>query len=462
MASPQQTFSIAIIGSGIGGLALAIGLLRQNVKCTIFEAAPRFDAVGAGIGLGPNALRAMELMDDEFARLYDAIKVGNISPERVHEQIEILAAEEGFGTETGWHGGSVGHPKFERSSAHRKTLLELMKSLIPDGTVVFNKRVTEINQSAVTSKVALIFSDGESASFDAVIGCDGIKGMTRRVVLGSRFPEEVLAKYCNTYIYRGIAPMEEAKAILGSYALDARWYMSEGKGWAMYPISKGQELNLVAFVYDQSEWQGERSPREVSREAMIAEFEGFDGRLQKLLEVSPMRYQETSDDLLTEEQYVKPMRWPLFHHPDTPTYVENRVCLLGDCAHASSPSQAAGAGQGLEDALILSRLLGLVRNPAQVGIAFQIYDSIRRPRAQSVVQESHEVGMVYFLIDPNFGHDLQRITDEANRRLPLLWWYDLEADVKEAEARFKALTAGVGKEYTKNESVLKVCSVEIS
>ena len=69
MGSVKPSISIAIIGTGIGGLALAIGLLKQNVDCTIYEAAPRFDAVGAGIGLGPNALKAMELMDEKFAKL---------------------------------------------------------------------------------------------------------------------------------------------------------------------------------------------------------------------------------------------------------------------------------------------------------------------------------------------------------------------------------------------------------
>jgi salicylate hydroxylase len=134
------------------------------------------------------------------------------------------------------------------------------------------------------------------------------------------------------------------------------------------------------------------------------------------------------------------MKWPLFHHPDTPTYYNGRLCLLGDSAHASSPSQAAGAGQGLEDALILSKVLGLVSDPCQVDAAFQVYDAIRRPRAQAVVRESYEVGTAYYLVHPDFGDDLQKITDEANTRLPKIWWYDLEGDVKKAEKSFRELT----------------------
>jgi len=146
----------------------------------------------------------------------------------------------------------------------------------------------------------------------------------------------------------------------------------------------------------------------------------------------------------------------LFHHYDTPTYYNGRICLLGDSAHASSPSQAAGAGQGLEDALILSRILGLAKNADQLEHAFQVYDSIRQPRAQQVVQQSLEVLIAYFLADPEIGHDMQKLTDDANMRLPLIWWHDLDTDVKTAEDRFKALTAGM-----KAEPAADISSVEL-
>jgi salicylate hydroxylase len=221
MGSIKEPTSIAIIGAGIGGLALAIGLLKQNIPCTIYEAAPKFDAVGAGIGLGPNALKAMALMDSKFAKLYDEIKVGNTSPERRNEQIEILGAWEGFGDVR----GSVGDPKFERSSAHRKALLEVMKSLIPEGTVKFCKRVKTATQEASGRKVELVFEDSETVFVDAVVGCDGIKGISRSWVLGKDYPDEVSAKYCHQYVYRGITSMENAKSIIGHYAADARWYV---------------------------------------------------------------------------------------------------------------------------------------------------------------------------------------------------------------------------------------------
>jgi salicylate hydroxylase len=82
----------------------------------------------------------------------------------------------------------------------------------------------------------------------------------------------------------------------------------------------------------------------------------------------------------------------------------------------------------------------MVENASQVKPAFQVYDSIRRPRAQTVVRESLEVGLVYFLVHPDFGNDLEKITIDANKRLPKIWWHDLEADVKKAEDSFAVLT----------------------
>ena len=155
-------------------------------------------------------------------------------------------------------------------------------------------------------------------------------------------------------------------------------------------------------------------------------------------------------------QFVKPTKWPLFHHPDTPTYYKGRIGLLGDSAHASSPSQAAGAGQGLEDALILSKLLGLVQSKDQFETALQVYDEIRRPRAQSVVRQSAQVGLGYYFLDPKLGDDLMKITEEANYRLPQIWWHDLDADVKRAEDSFRAKIGG----ESKKGAVVSVSAVE--
>lgn len=407
---------IGILGAGISGLALAIGLIKRGVDVTIYEASGDFSPVGAGIGLGPNSLQAIDLLDDRFRALYESASTANERPEFAHSVFDALYAEEAFGERRGWLRGLVGAEYFTRSSAHRKDLLNIMKSLIPAGVVKFGKRADNIAQ--INGEVIIRFQDGETVLVDALIGCDGIKGGTRKMVLHDRYPEEVAAKYCNMYIYRGILPMADAKTILGEHAGDAKWFMAENRGLAIYPISKGREENFVFFINDPSSWEGKQEAVPCSKEDMVKDLHGFDERLIKLLD------------------WASPLRWPIFHHPDTPTYYNGSICLVGDVAHASSPGQAAGAGQGLEDAVVLANLLSLIRSSDQVETAFAVYDSIRRPRAQEVVRTSQEAGVMYVWQHPDIGGDMHKVVENANRRLHWIWQHDLKADVSTAESVF--------------------------
>lgn len=410
---------IAILGAGIGGLALAIGLIRRGVPVTIYEAADEFATIGAGIGFGPNALNAIDLLDSRFRQMYENAKTPNERPEFENSVFDALYAEEDFGRKRGWTRGLIGAPYFTRSSAHRIELLQIMESLVPAGIVKFSKRAEDIRQEG--KQVTVRFDDGETITVDALIGCDGIKGVTRSVVLSATHPEQVAPTYCNLYIYRGIIPMKEAKDILGEHAGDAKWFMAKEKGIAIYPISKGKAENFVFFVMDQKGWTGPQAAIPCTKKEMVADLPGFDARLIKLLD------------------WAQPLRWPTFHHPNTATYYNGRVCLLGDVAHATSPHQAAGAGQGLEDAVVLSRLLALVQSPDQLDAAFEVYDRIRRPRAQRVVSTSYEAGQIYTWMHPAIGDDMYKILDNGNQRLHWIWQHDLAKDVETAERDFLAL-----------------------
>ncbi|KAI1477700.1 FAD/NAD(P)-binding domain-containing protein [Daldinia eschscholtzii] len=411
--------TIAIIGAGIGGLALAIGLIKRNVPVTIYEAAEQFSMVGAGIGLGPNSLNAMDAIDPRFRERYEKVKTQNEKPAFKHSIFDALYAEEGFGEKRGWTRGLIGAPYFTRSSAHRRDLLDVMEGFIPKGIVKFGKRVQSVEQ--VGNKVLIRFQDDAVETADAVVGCDGVKGITRRAVLGDIAPEEVQPTFCGMYIYRGIIPMQEAKEILGTHAGDAKFFMAMGKAVVVYPISQGNEENFVFFVSNTGPWIHGDAAVPCTKEEMLEDLEGFDHRLLKLLD------------------YARPLRWPTWHHPQTSTFYNGRVCLLGDVAHACSPHQAAGAGQGLEDAAVLSHLLALVKTSHEVETAFQVYDAIRRPRAQKVVLTSAEAGLIYTWRAPGIGNDMYKIVENANKRLHWIWQHDLEADIKTAEADFYKL-----------------------
>lgn len=75
----------------------------------------------------------------------------------------------------------------------------------------------------------------------------------------------------------------------------------------------------------------------------------------------------------------EPAIWALFDHAPAPTYYEGRVAILGDAAHASTPHQGAGAGQALEDALIMCELLAdnAVQSIRDIPKALEAYDAVR-------------------------------------------------------------------------------------
>src|SRR3954467_9605228 len=125
--------------------------------------------------------------------------------------------------------------------------------------------------------------------------------------------------------------------------------------------------------------------------------------------------------------------WALFDHPPAPTFYKGRLCLLGDAAHATTPHQGAGAGQAIEDALVLSSLLGQVTSPADLEYAFKAYDAVRRPRTQKVVTTSREASYLYELENEKIGYDLEKTRRELETRCKWIWDGDLSAQVKIAQ-----------------------------
>jgi salicylate hydroxylase len=287
--APAQDFHIAIVGAGLGGIALAIALSRHGIPYTIYESAAAYATVGAGVGIGPNALRAMDSIDERFREEFEKVCIGNLTAGKEHVMMEAAMIEDGLGEKRGWKSTPWGSKAYyRRTAAHRKDLLDIMTSLIPEGSVKFNKRLSGIFEA--DNAVDLHFEDGETARVSAVIGCDGVKGFTRGYVL-ERQPEEIQPVYAQQYAYRAVLPLEKCREILGDLANDARMYFGKEVNLSTYPISHGREVNIVGFVRDPLPWESTgQVTRETSREQMLADFtkHDVDERMIKLLEVRSM------------------------------------------------------------------------------------------------------------------------------------------------------------------------------
>jgi salicylate hydroxylase len=101
--------------------------------------------------------------------------------------------------------------------------------------------------------------------------------------------------------------------------------------------------------------------------------------------------------------------WKLADHDPAPTYTKRRIAIVGDAAHATMPFAGQGAGQSLEDGAVLTALFKHVKSLADVEKAFKVYDAVRRPRSQKIVELSREYGRVYAFMHPEVGDDLDKI-----------------------------------------------------
>jgi len=128
--------------------------------------------------------------------------------------------------------------------------------------------------------------------------------------------------------------------------------------------------------------------------------------------------------------------WALFDHPTVNTFWKGRVCLLGDAAHASTPHQGAGAGMALEDAYVLSNLIGEMGVEDTFEAVFAAYDRARHARSTTVVTTSRQAGEIYHFRSRGIGDDLGKIDDNLKVRWKWIWDANVEDMLKEARGYF--------------------------
>jgi salicylate hydroxylase len=310
-------------------------------------------------------------------------------------------------------------------SVHRASYLDELVALVPKEISHFGKQLRNAEDKG--DHVILHFADGTTAKHSAVIGCDGVKSVTRGVVLGKDHPA-VKATFSGKYAYRGLIPMDEAAALMGDeLARNSQMYFGQGGHILTFPIEKGKTMNVVAFSTKQDgKWDDPEWVKPMNRDAMFKDFEGWTEATQHILSMMQ-----------------KPDIWALFDVPPAPTYYNGRICLLGDAAHASTPHNGAGAGQAIEDALCISRVMRLVYDGADIPRAFAAFDKVRRPRSQKQVQLARDSGWLYDLQLPGYIDDWDKIKDMLQWKQDWIWNVDLEAHVKEAERTFNEETSNL-------------------
>ncbi|WP_038170546.1 FAD-dependent monooxygenase [Tomitella biformata] len=344
---------IAVCGGGIGGLTAAIALRQAGIEVDVYEQTSRFARVGADINLTPNAVRAL-----------DGLGLGPMLRANAARPQFRISRDGRTGAETSRI--PMGADPDERYGApqltlHRGDLMAALEALVPPERLHLGKRVAGV-ECGPGSGPAVSFTDGTSVAADLVIGADGIHSAVRTAMFGPEHPD-----FTGVVAFRAVVPAARVAGTPGLDSFTKWWGPDPDTQIVVFPLSRGEEIFIFATCA-QEEWTEESwtSPGSVAELREL--YRGFHPEARGLL--------DACDEVLKSALYV---RDPL------PQWSRGHVTLLGDACHPMMPFMAQGAGQAIEDAVVLARCLIEHADRAE---ALRVYELARRERADRIQRGS--------------------------------------------------------------------------
>lgn len=311
-----KSFTVTIIGGGIGGLTLAAGLLRRNIPVEIYEAASEFKEIGLGLSIGPAAHRAMPLIDPQIRDIYDSLVT-------THADSPGYEAYRQTWFEVVWASGvKEGELLMDlkalpsgQTTLRRSSFLDALVQLIPGEIVHFGKRLESFCEGA--DGVELRFDDGGVVHADVVVGCDGIKSKVKESML----PDEskvAQPRYSGMYGYRAVLEMEDmVKAVGDQRARVSTMYIGKGAYGISYPIHRAKKVNVGVYILSE-EWDHGSWVRPAKREDMERDTEDMGRYVKSLVKVSTHLMQSLGDMLIGGIEYARSVS---MGHLRAPSYI---------------------------------------------------------------------------------------------------------------------------------------------
>jgi 2-polyprenyl-6-methoxyphenol hydroxylase-like FAD-dependent oxidoreductase len=335
-----------IVGGGIAGLAAGLGLARIGKPAHILEKAPNFEEVGAGLQLGPNAVRALQWLG-----AWDAVAPHCVAPAEIHvrdgisgnilQRIPLGASfEKQFGA--------------PYRVAHRADLLNgLLESARskPGINLQNNSEVTNVSIAETT----LSLKSGKDLKGEAIIAADGVHSAIRNLLIGPARKNQI-----GHMLHRGLTPIASVRASVNIDVVTL--WLFPGGHVVHYAVSNWRHFNIVAAVENSD----------------ISLWTAFQGACQPLADILDLK--------------IKWTRWPGLDLAPVRNWSRNRTVLIGDAAHASLPYLAQGAAMALEDACVLSTA---IQNTTELESAFQKFSDLRFKRTSIIQKRSRQLGKIY-------------------------------------------------------------------
>lgn len=391
---------VLVVGGGIGGLTTAIALRRHGIDVLVLEQAAVMAEIGAGIQIASNAAIVLREIGVE-----DAIRAAGVKP-LSYDYRDLRTGRMLYQAPLGDEAAErYGAPMY---NIHRADLVQILYDALPPEAKKMDAKCVAVSQTEKGVEVRL--ASGETLSGDVLIGCDGIHSVVRKHLRG-----EEEKHFANILMWRSLIPAEQLEG-LGLEERGNYWF-GPGRTLITYWVRSKNLYSILASVPAQ-EVQRESWSESGDISEMLRSFDDAEPRARAMLE-------QCKTAFITGMYYRDPID----------NWTSGRITLLGDAAHPMVPFLAAGAGQSIEDAWTIARVLS--RRAEDIPAALLEYQRRRLPRttriqsgARAVVKLMHESDGGRVRDRNGRWKGMSRIDPMAETSWGLAWDYDVVKSVE--------------------------------
>ena len=344
-----MTRTALVVGGGIAGPVAAMALARAGIEATVYEAYDSTaDGIGGALSIAPNGYNALGV-----------IGAGDIV-RRVGTPITAMVMQSWTGKRLGEFGSPPGLPPMQlvwRADLYKALYEEAARRGI---RIEHGKRL--VGSRDTGDSVTAQFADGTRANADILVGADGIRSTVRGLI----DPDAPTPRYAGLLGFgarmtaTGLASTQgRMHMVFGKRAFFGYQVLDDASGGWFANLPRRLPMTVAeANAVTADEWMG------VLRDAFAED---------RTPAMDLLRRTDPAELLVTGA---------LEDIPTVPIWHRGRTVLIGDAAHATSPSSGQGASLAIESAVQLARCLRDLPHER----AFPAYEGLRRDRAERIIK----------------------------------------------------------------------------
>jgi len=337
---------IAIIGGGIGGMALAVACLHRGIPFTLYERDSSFNARAQGYGLTlQQASKALKELGISY------LKEGITSTRHLMHNTEGEVIGE-WGMRKWMHSNAKKAPKNTNIHIARQSLRwALLEQITEYGNIQWSHQLIGIKKKENKSLDFQVGSKIKSYHADIIVGADGIRSCVRKMILGEKNNP---LQYLGCIVILGICALEKLKHIKSTLLDSATVFQTANGHERMYMMPYSSEAIMWQFSFPIPEKEAKKLSQKGSKtlKKEVCFRAQWHTPIPEILLATQEKdisgYPVYDRDLLSVELLQK----------------EEKITLIGDAAHPMSPFKGQGANQALLDALSLAREIHKGCNPS--------------------------------------------------------------------------------------------------